>query len=58
MIQRRDFVDELEGKLNGLKVDKTTPTFKAITHEDIKTFNFEKELERLKRTLVDIKDQE
>jgi len=58
VIQRRDFVDELEGKLNGLKVDKTTPTFKAITHEDIKTFNFEKELERLKRTLVDIKDQE
>lgn len=56
--QRKDFVDEIEGRLKGLKTDKVTPTFKNITKEDIKTFNFEKELERLKKTLVDIKDQE
>lgn len=58
IIQRRDFVNEIENRLRGSKADKATPTFKPITKEDIKTFNFERELERLKKTLVDIKDQE
>lgn len=56
--QRRNFVNEIEGRLKGLRGDKATPTFKNVSKEDIKAFNFDNELERLKRTLHDIKDQE
>jgi hypothetical protein len=56
--QRRNFVHEIEGRLKGLRGDKATPTFKNVSKEDIKSFNFDNELERLKRTLHDIKDQE
>lgn len=56
MTQRQDFVQEIEGRLKGLKTEKITPTFKAA--EEIRSFNFENELERLKRTLSDIRDQE
>lgn len=58
MNQRKDFVQEIEGRLRGLRGEKSTPTFKSISKEDIKSFNFENELERLKNTLNDIKDQE
>ena len=56
--QRRNFIDELEGKIKGLNGEQNTPRFTNLIKEEVKEFNFDKELERLKRTLTDIKDQE
>lgn len=58
MHNRHDFINELENRINSIKNQEVTPTFQNITKEDIKSFNFDKELDRLKKTLSDIKDQE
>jgi len=48
MSQRREFVQEIEGRLKGLKDEKSTPTFKDLPNAEIQSFNFDNELERLK----------
>jgi hypothetical protein len=56
--QRRNFVNDIESRLRGLRGDKTTENFKSSTKKDVKYFNYDNELAQLKRTLHDIKDQE
>jgi hypothetical protein len=57
VMQRRDFVDELENKLKGLRGEEVTPKFMGDKKE-VGAFSFEMEIEKLKKTLEDIKDQE
>lgn len=56
--QRKNFIYELEGKIKGLSSNQNTPKFTNVVKDEVKEFNFDKELERLKKTLTDIKDQE
>lgn len=46
--QRKNFIYELEGKIIGLSGNQNTPKFTNISKDEIKEFNFDKELERLK----------
>lgn len=48
MNQRKNFIYELEGKIIGLSGNQNTPKFTNISKDEIKEFNFDKELERLK----------
>lgn len=56
--QRQDFIHELDNRINSIKSSGIVPNFHNISKEDLKSFNFDKELDRLKRTLNDIKVQE
>ena len=52
------YLEEIQNNENKTKNQVIDPNFDDISQEDLKRFSFEKELDRLKKTLSDIKVQE